>query len=76
MKNALSSDAKWYQTRAAEFNPDENSLMTQDGREISYDFLVLAPGLQLRFDLVRLGKYIERSIVSITFVYYTNVFID
>ncbi len=52
MKDVLHSDAKWYKTKAAVFHPDENCLMTEDGREISYDFMLLAPGLQLRFDLV------------------------
>jgi len=42
----------WLKTAAVEFNPDKNIVITADGNEISYEFLIVAVGLQLRFDKV------------------------
>lgn len=42
----------WYKTSIAEFNPEKNLVLTTNGDEIKYDFLLVAVGLQLRFDMV------------------------
>ena len=39
--------ATWVQDAAAEFRPDQNLVQTRDGRSIGYDYLVVAPGIQL-----------------------------
>jgi len=44
--------ATWIQTEASELRPDDNGVVTADGREITYDHLVLAPGLVLRWDAI------------------------
>jgi len=44
--------AKWIQAAAATLRPEENGVVTADGREITYDYLVMAPGLSLRWDLI------------------------
>lgn len=42
----------WYKTSIAEFSPEKNLVLTTNGDEIKYDFLLVAVGLQLRFDMV------------------------
>lgn len=53
MKNVLPSKAEWIKDKVVGFDPDNSKVMTQNGDEISYEFLVVAMGLQLNFDLVR-----------------------
>jgi len=44
--------ATWIQDAVAEFQPAQNSLRTRDGRTISYDWLVIAAGLQINWDQI------------------------
>ncbi|XP_031564633.1 sulfide:quinone oxidoreductase, mitochondrial-like [Actinia tenebrosa] len=43
----------WYKTGASEFKPDDNLVICEDGTELSYEYLIIAVGLQNRFDLVK-----------------------
>lgn len=45
--------ATWVKDAVTEFLPDENRLVTQDGKRIRYDFLVVAAGLQLDWEKVK-----------------------
>ena len=42
----------WMRDRVTGFDPERNRLQTQDHGTVSYDFLVLAPGLEMHFDAV------------------------
>lgn len=53
MESVLPKKAKWIQDAAVKFNPDSNEVITKNGHTISYDFLVIAIGLQLNYDKVR-----------------------
>lgn len=53
MKSVLPPDADWVQDKAVKFNPDQNKVTTANGSEISYEYLVVAMGLQLNYHLVR-----------------------
>ena len=44
--------ARWIRAEVSELIPEENGIVTADGRSIGYDHLVLAPGLALRWDQV------------------------
>lgn len=46
------SDAKWIKDKVTEFNPESNKVKTQNNGEISYDFLVVATGIKLNYDLI------------------------
>ena len=46
-------DVKWLQDSAVELNPDSNFVLTAKNGKVAYDFLVLAPGCQMNFDLVQ-----------------------
>ena len=47
MSSVLPKDADWLKTRAVEFDPDLNLVRTEDGQEITYEYLVVAMGLQV-----------------------------
>ena len=44
--------ADWLKTAAMEFRPEENTVVTADGQKVSYEYLVVALGLQLNFNQV------------------------
>ncbi len=44
--------ATWIQDAVTEFQPDNNVVLTRDGKEISYDYLVVAPGIQIDWDKI------------------------
>lgn len=49
MSQVLPKKARWIKDRAVQFHPEQNSLVTGSGEEISYEYLVLALGLQLDY---------------------------
>ncbi|HIP01889.1 MAG TPA: NAD(P)/FAD-dependent oxidoreductase, partial [Campylobacterales bacterium] len=59
----IPSGVKVIKEKAVEFNPDNNTVKTSGGQEISYDFLVIAAGLQLDFSKIQ-GLGISNSILS------------
>ncbi len=44
--------AKWIRARVAELAPEDDAVLTTDGRTVTYDHLVVAPGLGLRWDAI------------------------
>lgn len=52
MANVLPSTATWIKDSVAEFRPDDNKVVTSNGTEIKYDFMVVALGLELRYDAI------------------------
>lgn len=48
----LPAGIKWVQENAREFLPDSNQLVTDSGSKISYDYLVIATGLRLGFEVI------------------------
>lgn len=42
----------WIQEMAGEFKPDKNQVITESGRVINYDYLVVATGLHLDFNQI------------------------
>jgi sulfide:quinone oxidoreductase len=66
----------WIQAAATGFDPDHNSVTTSDGETISYDVLVVATGLQCRWDQIdglseALGSHGVCSNYSKNFASYT-----
>ena len=43
---------KWQQKAVTSFNPSNNELSLSDGSKATYDYLVVNPGLSLRFDKI------------------------
>jgi sulfide:quinone oxidoreductase len=51
-KDFLPSEAKWMKDSVVEFDPDHSKVVTAKNGEISYDFLVVATGLQLNYEKI------------------------
>lgn len=49
----LPSNIKWIEDKATEFDPDSNQVKTAKNGTISYDFLVVATGLQLNYEHIQ-----------------------
>ena len=52
MKSVLPKKADWLQTSVEKFDPDNCKVTTKEGDEISYEYLVIAIGLQLKYEMV------------------------
>lgn len=53
MAALIPSGAKWKQAAVASFQPDQNAVMLDNGEELTYDALVVAPGLKLNWAAVQ-----------------------
>ncbi|CAJ1056451.1 sulfide:quinone oxidoreductase%2C mitochondrial-like [Xyrichtys novacula] len=51
--SVIPSGVKWVKSKVQEINPDTNTVRTDDGNEISYEYLIVAIGLQLHFEKVK-----------------------
>ena len=52
-KNLLPDGITWHKNYASSFSPDDNKVYLDTGCEISYDYLVVCPGLQLDFHKIK-----------------------
>lgn len=51
--NVMPSGVKWVKSKVQEINPNSNTVQTDDGKEISYEYLIIALGLQLHFEKIK-----------------------
>lgn len=49
----MPSGVKWIKEKAVEFNPEANSVKTSGGKEIKYDYMIVAAGLALDFAAIK-----------------------
>ncbi len=52
MSKIVPAGVKWIQDSVTTINPEENSLNTADEKQISYDFLVVAPGIKIDWESI------------------------
>ncbi|XP_057315080.1 sulfide:quinone oxidoreductase, mitochondrial-like [Hydractinia symbiolongicarpus] len=52
MSQVMPPQAKWMQEKVSNINADENFIVTESGHKVTYDFLVVALGLQLDFQRI------------------------
>lgn len=52
MESVLPKGATWLKDRVSHFDPLKGSVQTQNGNKIFYEVLLLAMGLELRFEKV------------------------
>lgn len=52
MKSVIPKRVHWIKDAVAEFEPDKNMIRTREGRIITYDWLVVAAGLQINWDKI------------------------
>ncbi|WP_457503234.1 NAD(P)/FAD-dependent oxidoreductase [Thermostichus sp. MS-CIW-25] len=51
-KTVIPKGATWIQARVAELDPDHNRVITESGQIIEYDYLIVAPGIQIDWHLI------------------------
>jgi sulfide:quinone oxidoreductase len=76
MKSVIPEGADWIQEGVTDFWPDEDSLTTSAGNRVSYDYLVVAAGIEIHWDGVKglkdtIGKKGVCSNYSYEYVDYT-----
>ena len=52
MKSVIPKRVHWIKDAVAQFEPDKNVIRTREGKIITYDWLVIAAGLQLNWDKI------------------------
>jgi sulfide:quinone oxidoreductase len=75
-KDLINPSVTWIKDYAASFTPDKNTVTLKSKEKITYDYLVVCPGLQLDWDKVKglketLGKNNVCSNYSVEHVEYT-----
>lgn len=51
-QNYLPSSVNWIRDLVTEYDPDNNRVITSDGRIVNYDFLLVACGLQINYSAI------------------------
>lgn len=70
MSSVIPKGATWIKDRATGFDPDKNLVHTANKGDITYDYLVVVPGLAYDFSLVPgLGEAMDKGVVCSN---YTN----
>ncbi len=47
--SVIPNGAEWIKKKATGFEPEQNTVILEDGEKLTYDFLVVAPGIQLNW---------------------------
>lgn len=50
--SCIPSGVTWIKDYAAEFDPDNNMVKTRQGKQVSYDYLVVCPGIQIDWNAI------------------------
>jgi len=53
MASVLPKEAEWLKTKAMTFDPDKNTVTTEDGTKVQYEYAVIAMGIQANYDSVK-----------------------
>ena len=46
----IPSGVDWLKTKVSEFDPDNNSVTLADGKQLKYDYMIVATGMYTDFD--------------------------
>ncbi|MCS6873439.1 MAG: NAD(P)/FAD-dependent oxidoreductase [Pyrinomonadaceae bacterium] len=52
-KDYIPDGVRWIQSRVTEFRPEENQVITDKNETITYEYLVVCPGIQINWDKVK-----------------------
>ncbi len=64
MSSVMPKNATWIKDKATGFDPENNTVNTESSGPISYDYLVVVPGLAYDFSLVPgLGEAMDKGVV-------------
>jgi sulfide:quinone oxidoreductase len=51
--SVIPKGTSWIKDAVTEFHPTENFILTKDGKKISYDYMVVATGVELNWDKIK-----------------------
>ena len=64
MSSVMPKEVKWIKEHASEFDPENNKVLTKEGSELGYEFLVVAPGLVMAPELIEgLPEALDKGVV-------------
>lgn len=64
-QSVIPNGAKWIKEKVSSFSPDNNSITLDKGETITYDYLVVAPGIQLNWtDITGLEESLGKNGVT------------
>jgi sulfide:quinone oxidoreductase len=70
MEDVVPKGTKWIQDSVKAFHPDKNQVTTNDGKTLSYDYLVVASGMQIDWDKVNgLKEGLEEANSGVVSIY-------
>jgi len=52
-KEFIPEDVNWIKDEVASFDPDNNKVTTRAGQEVAYDFMVVATGMEYRYEWIK-----------------------
>ncbi len=52
LREVIPAGVRWVQSAVSEFRPEENTVITRTGEHLAYDFLVVAPGIQINWQAI------------------------
>ena len=52
-KEFISDDVNWIKDEVATFDPDNNKVVTRSGKEVGYDYMVVATGIVYHYDWIK-----------------------
>lgn len=67
----IDASVRWIEDSVVEYRPDQNQVMTETGLLVSYDYLIVATGVELRYDLIEGFDPQEIGQNGITSIYYS-----
>lgn len=62
MSQVLPKNIEWIQEKASNFDPNNNTVTTSSGKEIKYDMLLIAMGLQLNYNKVEINPTLKNKL--------------
>lgn len=70
--SVIPKGAEWIQSKVTGFEPDKNQIQLEDGSTMTYDYLVVAPGIQLNWkDIKGLEEALGKNGVSSNYSFKT-----
>lgn len=64
MASVMPKEVNWIKEFAASFDPENNTVITESGKRLEYDYLVVSPGIKIDNSLVKgLPEAIDKGVV-------------
>ncbi|OKH38805.1 pyridine nucleotide-disulfide oxidoreductase [[Phormidium ambiguum] IAM M-71] len=52
-QDLIPQDVKWIKDYAVKLDPDNNRVLTKEGLQVEYDYLIVCPGIQINWHLIK-----------------------